>query len=317
MKNDHRVVLLTGANGFVGRNVAPVLTANGMIVRQAMRKPSSQPNSVIVNAIGPQTDWNEALFGVDAVVHLAARVHHPHEENAQEVYRSINTDGTLHLARCAAKAGVRQFIFLSSLLVNGNRPGAQSPAREDDRPVPRGIYGMSKAAAEAGLEAIANDTDMRVTVIRPPLIYGVGARGNFEQLVKAVERGVPLPFGSIHNRRAFLGIENLSSFIVHQLAHPGGKFDLFLLADNEQVSTPEFVRLVARTIGKEPRIVPIPLFLLNALFTICGRFEAYNSVVGSMEVDTSKALNTGWRPQFSLQEGLRRTLQKNRVKMLK
>jgi UDP-glucose 4-epimerase len=120
MKDDHRVVLLTGANGFVGRNVAPVLTANGMIVRQAMRKPSSQPNSVIIDAIGPQTDWNEALFEVDAVVHLAARVHHPHEQDSTEVYRSINTDGTLHLARCAAKAGVRQFIFLGSLLVNGS-----------------------------------------------------------------------------------------------------------------------------------------------------------------------------------------------------
>ena len=307
MKNDHRVVLLTGANGFVGRNVAPVLTANGMIVRQAMRKPSSQPNSVIVNAIGPQTDWNEALFGVDVVVHLAAKVHHSHEEGTLEVYRSINTDGTLHLARCAAEAGVRQFIFLSSLLVNGNRADAQSQAREDDPPMPRGDYGISKAAAEAGLEAIANDTDMSISVIRPPLIYGAGALGNFRQLVTAIERGLPLPFGSIHNRRAFLGIENLASFIVHRLAHPGGKFDLFLLADNEQVSTPEFVRLVAKAIGKEPRIVPLPLFLLKALFRISGRSEAYNSVVGSMEVDTSKALNTGWRPQFSLDEGLRRS----------
>lgn len=309
MKDGRLVVLLTGANGFIGRNVAPVLAANGMIVRQAIRKRSSEPNAVIIDAIGPETNWVEALRGVDAVVHLAARVHHPREEHATEIYRSINTDGTLHLARCAAKAGVRQFIYLSTVLVNGGSTDGRPPFREEDPVVPRGVYGQSKAAAEAGLEALAKDTDMSITVIRPPLIYGAGALGNFRLLVKAAERGIPLPFGSIHNRRAFLGVENLASFIVHRLTHPGSKFDVFLVADDEQVSTPEFVRRIAMAMGKKPLILPFPLFALKALFRGSGRSEASDSVAGSQEVDTSKALKTGWRPRLSLDEGLRNALQ--------
>jgi UDP-glucose 4-epimerase len=309
MKNGRLVVLLTGANGFVGRNLAPVLTTNGMIVRRAVRKPSPHANTVIINALGPQTNWSEALFEVDAVVHLAARVHHPNEEHATDIYRSINTDGTLHLARCAAKAGVRQFIYLSTVLVNGSSTDGRPPFREDDRPVPRGVYGMSKAAAEAGLEAMVKDTDMSITVIRPPLIYGPGALGNFRLLVAAVERGIPLPFGSIRNRRAFLGVENLASFVVHRLSHPAGKLEVFLVADDEQVSTPEFVRRIAKVLDKKSRIVPLPLFALKALFRISGRSEAADSVAGSLEVDMSKAMKTGWRPSFSLDEGLRSALQ--------
>jgi UDP-glucose 4-epimerase len=310
MKDGRLVVLLTGANGFVGRNVAPVLAASGMIVLRAMRKPSSEPDTVVIDAIGPETRWDEAVRGVDAVVHLAARVHHPREEHASDIYRTINTDGTLHLARCAARAGVRQFIYLSTILVNGASTDGRSPFREEDPVMPRGVYGQSKAAAETGLEAMAKDTDMSITVIRPPLIYGAGALGNFRLLVKAAECGVPLPFGSIRNRRAFLGVENLASFIIHRLTHLGGKFDVFLVADDEQVSTPEFVRRIATAMGRQSRIVPFPLFALKALLRISGRSEAGDSVAGSLEIDSSKALRTGWRPPLSLDEGLRMTLQK-------
>ena len=150
---------------------------------------------------------------------------------------------------------------------------------------------------------------MNITVIRPPLIHGPGALGNFGLLVKAAARGIPLPFGSIHNRRAFLGVENLASFIVHRLTHPGSKFDVFLVADDEQVSTPEFVWRIAKAIGRKPRIVPFPLFALKALFRLSGRSEASDSVSGSQEVDTSKASKTGWRPRLSLEEGLRSAFQ--------
>ena len=138
MRDGRLAVLLTGANGFVGRNIAPVLMANGMIVRQAMRTPSPDADTVIIDPIGPQTNWNEAVSGVDAVVHLAARVHHPREEHAADIYRSINTEGTLHLARCAAKAGVSQFVYLSTVLVNGSSTDGRAPFREDDRLAPRG-----------------------------------------------------------------------------------------------------------------------------------------------------------------------------------
>ena len=308
MKDDGYLVLVTGATGFVGRHLVPVLAANGMVVRQAIRKPSPHPGTITVDDIGPQTDWSEALRGVDAVVHLAARVHHPHEEHAAAIYRSLNTDGTLHLARCAAEAGVRQFVYLSTILVNGSSTDGRPPFRENDLPMPRGVYGLSKAAAEAGLEVMAKDMDMRITVVRPPLIYGAGALGNFKLLAAAVRRGIPLPFGSVHNRRAFVGVGNLASFVLHRLVHQEGKFNIFLVADVEQLSTPEFVRRIGKALGKRPHIVPLPLFALKRALAIGGRSEAAHSVIGSMEVDMSKAMNAGWHPPFGMDEGLRSAL---------
>lgn len=308
MKDDRQVVLLTGANGFVGKNLTPVLKLSGMIVRQATRNPSPDEASVMVDTIGPHTNWVDALSGVDAVVHLAARVHRPREEHAAELYRSINTDGTLNLARCAAEAGVSHFVYLSTVLVNGSCTDGRPPFCENDILMPRGVYGASKAAAEAGLEAMAKHTSMKFTVIRPPLIYGAGALGNFKLLATAVKKGIPLPFGCIHNRRAFLSVTNLASFIVHRLTHQHGKFDTFLVADEEQISTPDFVRRIENTLGKKSRIVPFPLFALSALFRIGGRSEAFNSVAASLEIDITKALNTGWRPPLNLDEGLRSAL---------
>jgi UDP-glucose 4-epimerase len=311
MSEGQPVVLLTGASGFAGRNLAPVLAANGVTVRRAVRRTSAHPDTVLIDWIGPQTDWNNALSQVDAVVHLAGRAHHPGEEQAAEIYRSLNTEGTLHLARCAAKAGVRKFIFLSTILVNGTTTDDRPPFREDDRLMPRGVYGTSKAAAETGLEAIAKQTGMSITVIRPPLIYGPGALGNFRALVTAVERGIPLPFGSIRNRRSFLGIENLASFIVNRLMHAGDKFDIFVVADEEELSTPEFVRRIGKALNKNARLIPIPLSALKMLFRLIGRREAYDSVARSLEIDTSKAQRTGWRPQVGLDEGLRNALREN------
>ncbi|KRQ98416.1 UDP-glucose 4-epimerase [Bradyrhizobium valentinum] len=308
MEDNRRVVLLTGANGFVGQNVAPALEANGMIVRQATRKVSPNGNTVTIGTIGAHTDWTEALVGVDTVVHLAARVHHPREEHAADIYRSINTDGTLQLARCAAKAGVSHFVYVSTVLVHGSSTDGRPPLRENDLLMPRGVYGASKAAAEVGLEAMVKDTSMNMTVIRPPLIYGGGARGNFRLLTAAINRGIPLPFGCIHNRRAFLSVANLVSFIVYRLTHQPGKFDIFLVADEEQVSTPEFVRRIEKVLAKKSRMVPLPLFALKALLKISGRSEAYDSVAGSLEIDMSKALKTGWRPPLTLDEGLRNAL---------
>jgi UDP-glucose 4-epimerase len=308
MSNSRPVVLVTGASGFVGRHLSPTLARDGWSVRRAVRQPSASADDVVIESIGSETDWSNALAGVEAVVHLAARVHHPHEEYATEIYRSVNTEGTLHLARCAAKAGVRQFIFVSTVLVHGRSNDGRAPFSEKDDLTPRGLYGLSKAAAEAGLKTLAHEGAMNITVVRPPLVYGSGAKGNFALLAKAVKRGIPLPFAAIQNHRAFLSVENLASFIARRLLKPDGQFEIFLVADAEQVSTPEFIRRLARAAGKSPRLFPMPTQLLSALLAISGRQEAHDSLIGSLELDLSKAASTGWRPQVTLDEGLQHAL---------
>jgi UDP-glucose 4-epimerase len=308
MKDGRPVVLVTGANGFVGRHLAPAMARAGWIVRRAVRKRSGAPDEVVVESVGPATDWRDALAGVDAVVHLAARVHHHHEEHAVELYRSVNIEGSLRLARSAAASGVGQFIFVSTVLVHGRSNDGRAPFRESDILTPRGLYGMSKAAAESGLKDLAPGGAMRVTVVRPPLVYGAGAKGNFSLLQKAVTRGIPLPFAAIQNRRAFLSVENLTSFILHRLSHPSEKFNIFLVADEEQVSTPEFIERLARAAHTSPRLFRLPVALLGTLLKLSGRREANDSLLGSLELDISKAFSTGWRPQITLDEGLQRAL---------
>ncbi len=302
------VVLVTGASGFVGRHLAPALAREGWVVRRAVRRSAGASDEVLIESIGPATDWQAALNGVDAVVHLAARVHHQHEEHAVELYRDVNIEGTLHLARSAMKAGVRQFIFVSTVLVHGRSNDGRAPFSENDVLTPRGLYGMSKAAAEAGLKTLAQTGEMRVTVIRPPLVYGADAKGNFALLTKAVRRGIPLPFAAIRNHRAFLSVENLSSFILQRLSRADKNFDVFLVADQEQVSTPEFVERLARAAGTSPKLFSMPTSILAALLRVSGRQEACDSLIGSLELDLSKAASTGWRPSTTLDEGLRLAL---------
>jgi UDP-glucose 4-epimerase len=242
---------------------------------------------------------------MDAVVHLAARVHHAGEEQHCELYSETNVEGTLQLARSAMAAGVRQFVFISTVLVHGRSSDGLRPFSEGDELTPRNIYARSKAAAELGLKTMAPDGSMCITVIRPPLVYGAGARGNFKQLMRAVERGVPLPFGSIVNRRAFISVQNLASFILARLLRADRNFDVFLVADDEHVSTPEFVRRLARAADLSARLFPMPERLLSALLRIAGRTEAQESLIGSLELDLSKAAATGWRPPITLDEGLR------------
>jgi UDP-glucose 4-epimerase len=305
MKDGRPVVLVTGASGFVGRHLTPVLESNGWSVRRALRTSAVRPNDVLIESIGPATDWRAALVDVDAVVHLAARVHHQHEEHAVALYRNVNIEGTLHLAECAANAGVRQFIFVSTVLVHGRSNDGRAPFSENDILTPRGVYGMSKAAAESKLEILAPKNDMCITVIRPPLVYGAGAKGNFKLLTQAVQSGIPLPFAAIRNHRAFVSVENLASFILNRLSHADRKFDVFLVADEEQVSTPEFVRRLARAAGTTSRLFPMPPSVLTRLLKMCGRQEANDSLIGSLSLDVSKAASAGWRPQVTLDEGLR------------
>ncbi|MCK1387546.1 NAD-dependent epimerase/dehydratase family protein [Bradyrhizobium sp. 21] len=304
------VVLVTGASGFVGGHVVPALAGAGWSVRRAVRGPEGMDDEVVIETIGPETDWQAALQGVDAVVHLAARVHHKHEEHAVQLYRNVNIAGTLHLARSAAMAGVSQFIFISTVLVHGRSNEGRAPFSEDDILTPRGLYGMSKAAAEAGLKTLARDSAMKISVIRPPLVYGAGAKGNFALLTRAVNLGLPLPFAAIRNHRAFLAVQNLSSFILRRLSHPypESNFEIFLVADREQVSTPEFIERLAKASGKSSRLFGMPPDLLSTLLSVMGRHDAHDSLIGSLELNLAKAIATGWQPQVTLDEGLRLAL---------
>jgi len=308
MENHKRTVLVTGANGFVGRHLSPMLAREGWTVRRAVRHPSGAENEIVIESIGPKTNWNDALEGVDAVVHLAARVHQRHDRGAEKLYRDVNTDGTLHLAQRAIEARVRQFVFVSTVLVHGRSNDGRTPFSEGDILTPQGLYGTSKAEAERGLEALARQSALGVTIVRPPLVYGSGAKGNFAALTKAVKVGMPLPLAAVRNQRAFVSVENLISFVAYRLANPGTDFDVFLVADAEQVSTPEFIRRLATAAGTTARLFPVSARLLSALLTASGRPDARDSLIGSLELNLSKVLSTGWRQQLSLDEGLRLAL---------
>jgi len=324
MSEPKPVVLVTGASGFVGSHLVPALTREGWSVRRVVRSlgvvdkhsvdkvsiGKTFGDEVVIGSIGPETDWQAALAGVDAVVHLAARVHLRHQEDAVQLYRDVNTAGTLHLARCAAMAGVRQFVFVSTVHVNGRSNDGRAPFSEVDALTPCGPYGTSKAEAEAGLRTLARDTSMKISAIRPPLVYGAGAKGNFALLTRAVNLGLPLPFASVRNRRAFLAVQNLCSFILWLLSHhnSASQFEAFLLADREQVSTPELIERIARAAGKHPRLFGMPPALLGRLLKAMGRQDAHDGLLGSLELDVSKAMSIGWQPEVSLDEGLRRAV---------
>jgi nucleoside-diphosphate-sugar epimerase len=304
VKGGRPVVLVTGASGFVGRNLAPVLEREGWTVRRALRRPPLGNDDLLIESIDGNTDWGEALRDVDAIVHLAARVHRPGTDRESDLYYALNRDGTLRLAQCAVAAGVDHFIYVSTILVNGSKTTGRGPFGEDDPLAPEGPYRTSKAEAEEGLANLAKATGLKITVIRPPLVYGAAALGNFHRLLAAIRLGVPLPFLGIRNRRAFVAVENLVSFILHRLKHPDKAFDVFLVADDEQVSTPEFARRIAKACGKRALLFPLPDSVLGLFFRLTNRPEARDSLLASLEIDIAKARETGWKPVVTLDEGL-------------
>jgi UDP-glucose 4-epimerase len=309
VKDGRPVVLITGASGFIGRNLAPVLGGNGWIVRRVVRKPPLGRDDVLIQSIDGATNWDVPLLDVDAVVHLAARVHHPDSDDKHDLYRSLNRDGTLRLAQCAAAAGIGHFIYMSTISVNGSKTNGHRPFREDDAPAPKGLYSISKSEAEQGLATLAKTTNLKITVIRPPLVYGPAAPGNFRRLLSAIRLGLPLPFAAIRNRRAFVSIDNLVSFIAFRLTHPERSFEVFLIADEEQVSTPEFARRVAKACGGRARLFPLPDIVLDMFFKLAKRPEFGDSILGSMEINVAKALESGWKPEVSLDQGLLNAVQ--------
>lgn len=303
-------ILLTGASGFVGKGIIRGSVDHGVgAFRFVYRKLPlvKSCDLAIISEIDGETDWSGALDSIGVVIHAAARAHVLHEScsNPLDAFRKVNVAGTLNLAAQAAQAGVKRFIFISSIGVNGNIN--TRPFSEDDEPNPSDPYAQSKWEAERGLWEIQHETDMEVVIIRPPLVYGPNAPGNFGSLVRLVEKGVPLPLGAIHNRRSLVALDNLVDLVITCIDHPAAGNQLFLAGDGQDLSTTELLRGVGEAMGKPARLIPVPAGMLMVGASLFGKNAIAQRVLGSLQVDISKARNLlGWEPPLSVEEGLRR-----------
>jgi len=305
----HSGVLVTGATGFVGRALCNQLSATGHMVIPAVRHGSGLPNEVVTGDIGSSTDWRMALAGCDAVVHLAARVHMMRERSQDPLalYRETNTEAALNLARQAAQAGVKRFVFISTIKVNGE--GGDAPYRETDAPAPEDAYALSKWEAELGLHRIAQETGLEVVILRPPLVYGPGVKANFQRLIRAVALGWPLPLGAVRNRRSLLYLGNFVDAIRLCVEHPGAAGQTFLLDDGEPVSTPQLIRALAQAMGRPAHLLGVPASVLEFAGALLGRRAAVARLTGSLWVDGSAIrARLGWTPPYTLQQGLDATV---------
>jgi len=309
----NKKILLTGATGFVGDGVLRRIIADKKyFVTAAVRRRLAlglepQIDVFSVGDLAANTDWTAALVGVDVVVHAAARAHIMSDEAVDPLveYRSVNVDGTMALARQAVAAGVKRFIFISSIGVNGNINTA--PFNETDTPAPAEPYAQSKYEAEIALLQLASETGLEVVIIRPPLVYGANAPGNFRSLVKAISKGLPLPLGAIHNKRSLVALDNLVDLIIACIDHPAAANQIFLAGDGEDISTTQLLRGVANAMGKPSRLIPIPASWLMMAATVLGKKAVAQRLLGSLQVDISKARQLlGWAPPISVAEGLRR-----------
>lgn len=305
-------ILVTGASGFVGQALSAALQHQGHDVRRVVRQ-ASMPGDVAVGDVGEHTDWSSALgSGVDAVVHLAARAHVMHDKLADPLaeYRRVNVQGTANLARQAAQAGVRRFVFISSVKVNGEATQPGQPFTPDDAPAPQDDYGLSKHEAEQALWQVARETGMEVVVIRPPLVYGPGVKGNFARMVQWVRQGVPLPLGAVHNRRSLVALDNLVDFIALCASPertPQAANQVFLVSDGDDVSTTELLRRVAHAYRVPDRLVPVPVPWMRGAARVLGKAAVADRLLGTLQVDSSKARDLlGWSPPVSMQAQLRK-----------
>jgi nucleoside-diphosphate-sugar epimerase len=314
-------VLVTGASGFVGSATCAWLVAQGLDVVGAVRQMIPQPlagvDYRIVGDLDAGTDWRTALAGVEGVIHCAARVHVMRDTAGDPLaaFRSANVAGTERIARQAVAAGVKRLVFISSIKVNGEETasplfsplprGKRGRFREDDAPAPQDPYGLTKWEAEVMLAEVAQETGLEVVIVRPPLVYGPGVKGNLARLLGWVERGVPLPLAGIRNARSLIGIDNLTSALQACLTHPAAAGWAYLVRDGEDVSTPELVRRLGQQLEKPARLFAVPAPLLEGLAGLVGRRADVQRLTGSLTVDDSRIRRElEWMPPRTLDEGL-------------
>ena len=304
-------LLVTGASGFIGRALCQHLASLGHEVTPAVRKPSAVPGERVL-AADDANAWQQALQSCHSVLHLAGRAHVMHEQASDplQAFREANVRATLALAERAVQAGVRRFVFVSSIKVNGEStaPGACFSAQ--DIPKPCDPYAVSKWEAEQGLQRIAQTTGMELVIVRPPLVYGPGVKGNFAQMLRWVSKSVPLPLGGVHNQRSMIAIDNLVSFLAlcalpDQSPHAAGQ--VFLISDGAPVSTPELLRKIARAYGRSIWLPPVPPALLKLFAGAVGREQAIDRLLGSLVIDDEPAHQLlGWQAPVSMDQQLKR-----------
>lgn len=308
-------VLITGASGFVGRLICSQMLAKGWQVRGTLLA-SESPSDLIagveaveIEPLGANTPLKHTLIGTDTVIHLAARVHIMRENsgNPLKEFRAINTEGTDCLARQAVAAGVRRFIFMSTIGVNGDNSG-DNPYTENDIPRPHNSYSVSKFEAEQLLLQISKNSGMEVVIVRAPLVYGPGNPGNFLSLLRIISKGIPLPLASITNKRSLVYVGNLVDALATCVVHPEVAGRTYLVSDGEDVSTPELTRRIAKALCVTARLFPVPVSFMKLVAKLSGKSAAVNRLTGSLTVDSSKIRRElGWAPPFTMDEGLRET----------
>ncbi|MDX2163488.1 MAG: NAD-dependent epimerase/dehydratase family protein [bacterium] len=299
-------VLVTGASGFIGRHTIAALLAQGHTVRAALRQPAAIPGveTAAIGNIDGATDWSAALAGMDAVIHLAARVHVLNETEAEPItaFRAVNTIGTLHLAREARAAGVRRFVFVSTIGVNGTETPVNRPFTEFSPPMPESPYAISKWEAEQGLRAMER---LETVIVRPPLVYGQGAPGNFDTLARIVRRGVPLPFGATTNRRSLIAAHNLADFLARAVEHPRAAGETFLISDGDDVSTAQLLRRVAAASNQRLTLIPVLSGAARFGLALIGRGKIASQLYGSLVIDSRKARDLlQWSPPVPMAHAL-------------
>lgn len=303
------MILVTGSNGFVGRELCRTLAQRGIPFRAAVRATAEQ-GQVAVGNLNGSTDWREALAGCSAVIHLAARVHVMSDtvEDPLRAYREVNLEGTLRLARQALEAGVKRFVFVSSVKVNGEATTSK-PFSAADRPAPCDPYGQSKMEAETALLELGRETGLEVVIVRPPLVYGPGVKANFLNLVKLVRLGLPLPFGLANGYRSMVAVENLVDLLITCTAHPDAPGAVFMVSDGQDMHVGDLVRMIGKAMGKNVFLLPVPPVVLRSAARLAGKSAVADRLFGSLQVDIGATLaRLQWKPVVAPQAAIGRTV---------
>ena len=308
-------VLVTGASGFVGKALCTYLVLRDFDVVATVQNLADalvpKVNYRIVTEICASTDWDDALAGVQTVIHCAARVHvmRDHAQDPLTEFRRVNSLGTETLARAAAHCGMKRLVFLSSIKVNGESAPSDAPFDQTSPAKPLDPYAISKWEAEQVLTRVSAETGLEIVVLRCPLVYGPGVKGNFLRLLQVVDRGIPLPLALARNRRSLIYLDNLTDTIVTCLTHPAAAGKTFLVSDGEDVSTAELIARIAQALGKPSRLWPCPLGLIKLAGRLTGKSDEIARLLGSLCMDSSKIRSElDWMPPYTLEQGLAETV---------